>query len=87
MMNDILEKYLELKKQEAEVTKQLNSLKNEIKLAYAIGDSETNGIKVSRSLRIRIDLDKEAVLLKIGADAYKECEKATEYEVLTVKRL
>lgn len=86
-MTDILEKYLELKKQEAQVTKQLATLKNEIRLAYAIGDTESDGIKVTRAMRIRIDLDKEAVLLKIGADGYKDCEKATEYEVITVKRL
>lgn len=86
-MEHKLERFLELKKMEAEITKELNSLKREIREAYAIGDTEVGGVKVSRALRTRIDLDKEKVLIKLGADHYKDCEKITEYEVLTVKRV
>lgn len=82
-----LQQYLELKKQEAEITKQLNLIKREIRESLPIGDTEMGDIKVSRALRIRIDIDKESVLMKLGEKGYKECEKATEYEVVTVKRV
>lgn len=82
-----LEKFLELKAQESEITKQLNLLKREIRESLPVGDSEFGDIKVSRSSRIRIDLDKESVLKRLGERGYKECEKASEYEVLTVKRI
>ena len=52
-----------------------------------MGEFEVDGVKVTRATRIRIDLDKERVLIKLGQKAYMDCEKATEYEVITVKRV
>jgi hypothetical protein len=82
-----LARYLELKAQESEITKELNLIKREIRESLPIGDTEMNGIKVTRRMQIRIDLDKEAVLIKLGEKGYKDCEKAREYEVVTVKRI
>lgn len=82
-----LEEYLSLKRQEAEITKKLNDLKAEFREALPFGDSEFGDIKVQRTLRTRIDLDKEQVLIRLGERGYKDCEKITEYEVLTVKRV
>lgn len=82
-----LNRYLELKKQEAEIAKELKLMKQKIRESFSVGDTEIDGIKVSRSTRIRIDLDKESVLRKLGPHAYQQCEKATEYEVVTVKRV
>ena len=82
-----LERYLELKFQESEIAKEINQLKREIKEQLPIGETIQSDIKVQRRLQTRIDLDKERVLIKLGADAYKDCEKITEYEVVTVKRV
>ena len=82
-----LQRYLELKAQEAEITKELNNLKNEIKEQLPLGETIQQDIKVQRRLQTRIDLDKEQVLIKLGRDAYKACEKISEYEVVTVKRV
>lgn len=82
-----LDRYLQLKSQEAEITKELNLIKREIRESLPIGDTEINGIKVTRRMQIRFDLDKEAVLIKLGEKGYRHCEKATEYEVVTVKRV
>lgn len=87
MEHSKLERYLDLKAQEAEITKELNLIKREIRESLPIGDSEINGVKVTRRMQIRIDLDKEQVLIKLGEKGYKDCEKATEYEVVTVKRI
>lgn len=84
---ELLEKYLTLKRQETDTTKQLNELKKQIKSEFAQGETMVGDIKVSRVSRIRIDLDKESVLRKLGEKGYRECEKASEYEVLTVKRV
>ena len=81
-----LERYLELKKQESSVVKELESLKKEIRELYSLGDTEVGDIKVSRSMRTRIDIDKEKVLIRLGVEAFQECEKISEYEVLVVKR-
>jgi hypothetical protein len=81
-----LERYLELKKQESDITNELNLLKREIRESMVIGDTELGGIKVSRSMRTRIDLDKERVLVALGEQGYKSCEKISEYEVILVKR-
>lgn len=82
-----LERYLELKAQEADITKELNALKKEIKEQLPVGETIQQDIKVQRRLQTRIDLDKEQVLIKLGADAYKACEKISEYEVVTVRRV
>ena len=81
-----LERYLELKKQESSVVKELELLKKEIRELYSLGDTEVGDIKVSRSMRTRIDIDKEKVLIRLGVEAFQECEKISEYEVLVVKR-
>jgi translation initiation factor IF-3 len=81
----MLEQYLELKKKQAEIEKQLETLKREIRAKYDIGEHEVNGIQVKISKRMRFDLDKEKVMIKIGSIGYQECEKVTEYEVITVK--
>ena len=84
---ELLEKYLEQKKIEAEAQKKLKELKKQIQAEFAMGEFEVDGVKVTRASRIRIDLDKERVLMKLGQEAYMDCEKATEYEVITVKRV
>lgn len=87
MEHSKIERFLELKKMEAEITKEMNELKRQFRESFSLGDTEVDGVKISRALRTRIDLDKEKVLIRLGADGYKDCEKITEYEVLTVKRV
>ena len=84
---ELLEKYLQQKKIEAEAQKKLKELKKQIQAEFGMGEFEVDGVKVTRSSRIRIDLDKERALMKLGQEAYMDCEKATEYEVITVKRV
>ena len=82
-----LRRYLEIKKQIALLEKEANLIKREIRTNLPFGTHEFGDIKVIRSTRIRIDLDKESVLLKLGAEAYQACEKASEYEVVEVKQI
>lgn len=80
-----LRRYMQIKSQIAELEKEANLIKRDIKASFGMGSFTVGDIKVVRSTRIRIDLDKESVLLKLGAEAYQACEKASEYEVVEVK--
>ena len=82
-----LEKFLELKAQATAIEKQMKEIKAEIKESFEPGETVVGNVQIQRSLRTRIDLDKEQVLIRLGESGYKECEKISEYEVLTVKRI
>ena len=81
---ELLSQYLQIKNQIKALEVHEKALKAQIKEQFGIGKHETDGYKVNRSNRIRIDLDKQLVLEKLGKELYQQCEKATEYEVLLV---
>jgi hypothetical protein len=79
-MNNI-DRYLELKSQIAAATVELETIKKQWLADLAVG---THG-RITIAKRTRIDLDKEAVLVAVGPEMYKNLEKITEYTVVTVK--
>ena len=76
-----VDRYLELKSQIATATLEMESIKQGWLAELAVG---THG-RITIAKRTRIDLDKAAVLVAVGADTYKALEKISEYTVVTVK--
>lgn len=78
---DNIERYLELKRQIADLTAEMDSIRSEWLSSLTVG---THG-RITISKRTRIDLDKAAVLTAVGPEAYKNLEKISEYTVVQVK--
>jgi hypothetical protein len=76
-----IDRYLELKRQIAAATLEMESIKKQWLADLAPG---IHG-RITIAKRTRIDLDKAAVLVAVGADTYKTLEKISEYTVVTVK--
>jgi hypothetical protein len=79
-MNNI-DRYLELKNVIAEATLELESIKQGWLAELPLG----NHGRITIAKRTRIDLDKAAVLVAVGAEMYKNLEKISDYTVVTVK--
>jgi hypothetical protein len=78
---DNIDRYLELKSQIAAATLEMESIKQGWLADLSVG---THG-RITIAKRTRIDLDKAAVLVAVGPEAYKTLEKISEYTVVTVK--
>lgn len=81
----LLQDYIAIQNQIKALEIHQKALKEQIKEQFSIGRHDVDGIRVDYSTRIRIDLDKNLVLEKLGKELYQQCEKATEYETLVVK--
>ena len=78
---DNIERYLDLKRQIADLTMEMDSIRSEWLSILTVG---THG-RITITKRTRIDLDKAAVLTTVGPEAYKNLEKISEYTVVQVK--
>lgn len=82
-----LVRFSELSAQIKELTQELDAIKAELRNSVGIGTTKLEGYEVTKQERFRVDLDKEKILLEIGADKLKDCEKISSYEVLLVKKI
>lgn len=81
-MNEVnIERYLDLKRQIADLTAEMDGIRSEWLASLAVG---THG-RITITKRTRIDLDKAAVLTVVGPDVYKNLEKISEYTVVQVR--
>lgn len=80
-----LKRFIELKKQAKALEKEMNDIKAEIRKSLDFGFHEFDGVKVTRSYRSRLELDKAGILELIGIDKYQSFEKPSEYEVIKVE--
>lgn len=78
---DNIERYLDLKRQIADLTLEMDNIRSEWLSSLPVG---THG-RITIAKRTRIDLDKAAVLTAVGPDVYKNLEKISEYIVVQVK--
>jgi hypothetical protein len=81
----MIKRYLELKSIAKAAEAEMDAIKKEWIDTLPLGESSIDGHTVSIVKRTRIDLDKEAVLMAVGADAYRSLEKISEFVVVIVK--
>lgn len=81
----MITRYLEIKKQIKDLEAEAETIKKTWLASLPVGETEMDGHVITISKRTRIDLDKEAVLIAVGPEAYKSLEKISEFTVLTVK--
>lgn len=82
-----LKRFIEIKQQIKELEKEKNNLQAKIRASFDFGTHEIDGVKVIRSTRSRLELDKAGILELIGINAYKSFEKPNEYEVIQVETI